>query len=218
MGTIRPEDAANYLISLYNRTAYQRDKAKLQKDVIYADLTYYAVKKERMLAEDVVTATARGLSIDRLSYGIYDYVVNTQNKCGVIDSDEISDESLVLFDPGYPTYKYDEGTLTEEQESFLYFIFLNLGAYSGEDLTVMSKETKLWKEARIGKDETQNPSITSDMYDDFLVAMNINNGMSDDKKKENIVQYLKKLLTEKREKDNQKYDEIIKGQLGSILG
>lgn len=188
---VRPEDIANYLILSYKRTIFQCDKRKLQKITIYSDLIYYAKNHQRMLDEDVVTASPSGLSIERLSTGIYDLILNSYNCNKDIEDSDISNADVSLN----AAYSYNDKALNEEHKKCIDYVFKKLGAYSGDDLTLMSKGTLLWIEARkLATNDRPSPIVTIEMYEKFIEHV-INGATADDNDVQNfIVDYLKKII------------------------
>lgn len=187
---IKPENAANYLITLYMRTKFQCEKRKLQKVIIYADLIFYAFTKERLLIPDVITATPKGLSIDRISHKIYDLFFNFLN-----DNREIDLEKEIDWQKNISLSSvYDVKELSDDDKEILQYTFIKLGAYSGANLTIMSRKTSLWQNARSKAEGSESPIITLAMYDDFLENMNIDYCLSEDGIRNQIVDYLTSLL------------------------
>lgn len=203
---VRPEDAANYLIILYKNTKFQCDRKKLQKLVIYTDLLYYAMYHEKFIEPDCITATSKGLSIDRLSNGIYDCYFNFDNNSREINNSEIKysiDESL------NSAYEYDKNALNTDQINLLRYMFKKLGAYSGDDLTIMSKETDLWQKAREDLKDNKDPVINEDMYDKFLGIIGISDSDDNEIKKNKILNYLKDKLKSKLECEKIAYEKYF---------
>ncbi len=201
---VRPEDIANYLILSYKRTIFQCDKRKLQKITIYSDLIYYAKNHQRMLDEDVVTASPSGLSIERLSTGIYDLILNSYNCNKDIEDSDISNADVSLN----AAYSYNDKALNEEHKKCIDYVFKKLGAYSGDDLTLMSKGTLLWIEARkLATNDRPSPIVTIGMYEKFIEHV-INGATADDNDVQNfIVDYLKKLLNDFKKKLNKELNK-----------
>ncbi len=194
---IRPEDIGNYLILKYKRTVFQCDKRKLQKITIYSDLVYYAIYNERMLEEDIVTASPSGLSINRLSTGIYDLILNSYNSDQDIEESDISKSDVSLN----TAYAYNDNALNCQQKECIDYVFKKLGAYSGDNLTLMSKRTELWEKAReLATSEQPNPNVTCEMYNNFIKVIGVDICTSNDQKQEKIVLYLKNKLQEELEK------------------
>ncbi len=151
-------DAAKFLIALYKKTEYKCDRRKLQKLIIYADFIHFATKGSRLLAETTVTASERGLSLDDLVDSIYTLTINLINSRVVIDQ-EFDIEKL--HEGLNPALYYE---LDENEMAYLIYVFRQFGAYSGDDLTAMSKETDIWKLARENKSPKEKCFVTTDIY------------------------------------------------------
>ena len=185
---VRPEDIANYLILSYKRTIFQCDKRKLQKITIYSDLIYYAKNHQRMLDEDVVTASPSGLSIERLSTGIYDLILNSYNCNKDIEDSDISNADVSLN----AAYSYNDKALNEEHKKCIDYVF----------------KTLLWIEARkLATNDRPSPIVTIEMYEKFIEHV-INGATADDNDVQNfIVDYLKKLLNDFKKKLNKELNK-----------
>ena len=88
-------------------------------------------------------------------------------------------------------YKYDETALSQNVQTYFYRTFLQIGAYSGKDLTDISRNTSLWSNARKDVIDNSDVVITNDMYDEFFKENNINSESS-------LFKHLKDQLCKKR--------------------
>lgn len=75
-----------------------------------------------MLDEDVVTASPSGLSIERLSTGIYDLILNSYNCNKDIEDSDISNADVSLN----AAYSYNDKALNEEHKKCIDYVFKNL--------------------------------------------------------------------------------------------
>ena len=186
---VKPEDAANYLVTLYKRTNYQCEHRKLQKLIIYADMLYYLENDGNNLIErGCITASVKGISLDRISRGIYLLIINFNNARQKIKESEVDFKIKITMNA---EYKYDETALSQNVQTYFYRTFLQIGAYSGKDLTDISRNTSLWSNARNDVIDDSDVVITNDMYDKFFQENNINSESS-------LFKHLKKQLCKKR--------------------
>lgn len=192
---IKVEDAANYLITLYKRTDIQCESRKLQKLVIFADILYFLEHKNNsegpynLIERNCFSATIRGLSVGRLSNGIYLLIINSVNERRRIEYSELRPESLITMNE---KYNYNKELTNDPNCEYLRRTFLNIGAFSGDDLTIISRKTSLWKNARALNSRMPVPSdedvpLTNEMYEEFLNENHINEADA-------LFEYLKKLL------------------------
>lgn len=162
---IRPEDIANEFIIRLTKTQYQCETRKLQKLIIFTDFLYFAKYKTRLLDEECITASSKGLSIDKISNGIYGvFIFNVINKREPITNNEIKNQEVALA----PVFQYNPNVFSGDQIQIIDEVFFSLGAYSGDDLTKISKNTFLWVEARKNTFGDYDPPITTALYKEFL--------------------------------------------------
>lgn len=182
------DDAASYFLMLYGQTDYMYDKRKMQKLIIFTDLLYYTVNGKRLLSETDVTATDRGLSIDNLS-NLYTLSFNYKNERKEIDEKIIKyDTSLELNS----AYGFRAESIDAQIRELLNYTFCKFGAFSGDDLTYISRESMLWKNAR--KDSQNiNHYVTVSLYRDFVQTV-VKNEQNEKLRQDLIVQHLKGLL------------------------
>ena len=162
---ISPKAAGNYLITLYEKTKYQCESRKLQKVSIYAEIIYFLENQKRLFERGTVTATSKGLSISDLSRGPYTLIFNLVNERTEIS--ESFDESSVT-QLGIIFGENPEFPLDPQIKEVLTYVFKKVGAYSGGDLTEMSKKTLLWQNARRDKEDSESVIITDEMYKNYL--------------------------------------------------
>lgn len=198
MGTIRPEDAANYLITLYKQTKYRCDHRKLQKLVIMADIISFQEHDERLIDPSAVSATINGLSIARLCTDVYKLSFNSVNDDDVI-TDNIDDNPDMSL---HFVYNYNPKALEDSQREPLFYIFKQFGAYSGDDLTRISTESWLWKYARGKASDKKDEAvpINNEMYSGFINFIISNNSEAQSDFRSVFVSYLKKLLQDYKNK------------------
>lgn len=163
---MNPRDAANYLVTLYKQTKYECNKRKLQKLVIYSDMLYYINSgyTGRLLEDTEVTATERGLSIDKISNSVYALIFNHINAREEIPAETVDGNKVYNL---IAEYNYNFNNLNETERALLLKIFLLFGAYSGEDLTEISRKTNIWKEAR----KQTAGYVTQSIYDSYIKEM-----------------------------------------------
>ncbi len=188
-GLITVNDAANYFLSLYVKTDYTYDRRKMQKLIIFADLLYYATYDKRLLRDTDVTATERGLSIDNLSE-LYDLSFNFKNERGLINEACIADDAVLELSP---VYGFDAFSVDNAVRLLLRYTFCQFGAYSGDDLTYMSRKSALWQLARNRETSTEY-YVTEAIYRQFLCTT-FQMSQSIDERRDAIVTYLKGLLS-----------------------
>lgn len=164
---LKPEDAANYLVTLYKRTDYQCEHRKLQKLLIFADILYYLESNHKHLINpESFLATKRGLSVEAILKGIYMLTINSYNKRGKIDESELLLPSTKIS--MNENYNYDPLAVSPQESEYLRTVFFEIGAYSGDDLTIISRCTSLWQNARKNDSNAEGVKITDNEYDLFL--------------------------------------------------
>lgn len=192
---VKPKDCGNYLVLKFLDTVYQCERRKLQKLVIIADFIFYLMYEKHMIPLSDISATTKGLAIAKLSDYPYDNVFNSTNNRGhIIDNSEFFNGKYNLV----AQYNYDANALNEHNKECLDKAFKHFGAYSGEDITYITKATSLWKECRNNDTETLILPITENKYCKFVYKFLYDASGTKENDKidmaiENLISYLKGL-------------------------
>ncbi len=189
---VRSEDCGNYLVLKFLDTVYQCERRKLQKLVIFADFIFYLKYQNHMIPLSDMSATTRGLAIAKLSNGPYDNVFNSTNiRDHVIEDSELFGGEYSLLDQ----YDYNANALNACHKECLDISFKYFGAYSGEDITNITKKTSLWEACRDKDYETPILPIPEIKYCQFIYKYLFDNDEKADKAIVELIDYLKRLCT-----------------------
>lgn len=187
---VRSEDCGNYLVLKFLDTVYQCERRKLQKLVIFADFIFYLKHQNHMIPLTDMSATTRGLAIAKLAEGPYNNEFNSTNNRGhVIDDSEFLNKTYNLNEQ----YNYRANALSEYHEECLNISFRYFGAYSGDDITNITKNTSLWIECRNSDEETPILPIPENKYYQFIYKFLFKADDDPNKAIINLIDYLKAL-------------------------
>ncbi|MCM1529061.1 MAG: Panacea domain-containing protein [Alistipes sp.] len=136
----RIEDAAKYLIQLYNETGYECNRQKLQKLIIFAHLKCLSENRKGFTEKNFISVSPLGLGIEIIANRYYNFIIGNINNTEIITIKSEPDNETFL-----PEYQYNDCLLDDDYRCVLKEIFSKYGAYSGQELCDWTRKTNLWK-------------------------------------------------------------------------